>query len=441
MPFPSRPVNHLAFKTIDTHQKAYALGFLLADGCVRDARPGQSSARVNLRIKAEDIQACRMLQKIAGGSLRLIEDGYRAHWEVCSNAIASDLAALGVTPRKTLTAALKWDAIPAHLHGAVLAGLIDGDGHLRFRKEDRRAEISLVTASAALRDQLLERFPFFKLGIAPPKPGRRELYTVKVENNRVLLAALINQVYESLPFSILDRKQRVLDLIRGYLADQDAYDDRMGHVAALKQEGLTIKEIASQLGTSRRPVLERLKAAGVNSQVVVFTEEDRQVMRRLHEGGMTVLQVYAALGKGTEQAVRYHLQEMGCLKKRALERQQPRHPDAEEIVSAFRAGKAANQIAAERGMCPRVVCRVLREDGVQLHRGVDQKMSAEKAAWAVQEMARGRTQRSVAAELGVSDTLVRLWIKRLEGASGPGNDGVQVHVSLGTSSDLMPACG
>ncbi len=408
MRFPALPVNHFAFREIDTPQKAYALGFLLADGSVR-VPTKRSRSRITLRIKAQDIQACRMVQEIAGGSLRLIEGGYRAEWDVNSDAIAADLTALGVTPRKTFTASLQWDLIPTDLHGVVLAGLIDGDGHLRHSKAKRRSELTIVTASATLRDQLLERFWFFKATEVPPKnPRHSTLYRIEVTTKRERLGAMIQTVYAGLPFPILERKQAVLDQLKDYLAAQDAYDDKMGHVAALKASGLTIKQIASELGTSVRPIRARLEAAAIDSRQFVFSDEDRDEMLRLHDQGLTVLEIHRAVGKGTKQAIRYQLQRMGCMTKRAPSVQPERHQDADAIVTAYRSGMAAHEIASDRKMCPRVVCRVLRQEGVQLVRGSAQKLNQEQVVWADQELSRGRTLRAVALELGVSDTLIRV---------------------------------
>ena len=437
--FPFLPVNHFAFGAIDSAAKAYLLGMILSDGNVRAAQPRLCSARVNIKILATDIQACRMAQEVVGGCLRYMEGGYRVVWEVTSNQVAADLLRLGITPRKTHTASLNWDLIPPALHGAVLAGIIDGDGHLRFNQKDRRAEISLVTASQALRDQLLRRFPFFKLAVTPAKAGRCELYTVKVENNRELLVPLIESVYDRLPFPILQRKQAVLDQIRGYLAEQEAYDKRMGHVAAMKEGGMTIAEIATHMGTSRRPIQERLKAAGVNSKVVVFTDDDRQEIKRLHAGGLSVLQIHAVLGKGTEQAVRFHLQRMGCIPPPQRDSPGKTHADASVIAAAFRNGKTAQQIASERKMCPRVVCRILREAGVSLRRGSARKLEDEQVAWAVGELSRGRTLRSVAQELGVSETLIRIRRKRLavpmEGGLGAGQDERQPEAAVDLNTE------
>jgi len=240
MRFPALPVNHHAFKVIDTHQKAYILGFLLADGCVLDPCPARyQKSRVNLKILAGDIQACRMAQEIAGGNLRLMENGYRVIWEVSSDDIAADLIALGITPRKSLTASIEWDRIPDHLHGAVIAGLIDGDGHLRFREKTRHAEISIASGSVTLRDQLLDRFWFFKSVEEQPTGKRKNvLYRIFVESNRERLRSLVANVYFTLPFSILARKQAVLNEITDYLNAQEVYIKRMAAVPHLKRSGI-----------------------------------------------------------------------------------------------------------------------------------------------------------------------------------------------------------
>jgi len=349
-----------------------------------------------------------MVHRIAGGHLRVIEDGYRAEWDVTSDAIAADLIALGITPRKSMTASLRWDLIPADFHGAALAGLIDGDGHLRFSKKDRRAEISLVTGSAVLRDQLLERFPFFKAVVhhANGSTRKRDLYVVVVETNRSLLTALITTVYDPLPFPILDRKQAVLDAIRGYLAAQVAYDSQMSDVPRLKACGLTIEDIAAKLGIGRGAVGRRLKDEGIDSRQTVFTDDDRQEMQRLHAQGLSVLKIHAVLGKATEQAVRYQMQCLGCLTK--VPRVMPRHKKADEILRLQQQGLPAYQIAEQLGMTAQFVSTILRRDGVVLVGGSPKKLTREMVVWADGELTKGRTLRSVADELGVSGTLVKI---------------------------------
>ena len=408
--FPAMPVVHSAFHVIDTHQKAYLLGFLLADGCVMLPRPGICRSVVNLKILAGDISACRMAQEVAGGNLRMMENGYRVIWECNSDALVADLITLGITPRKTFTAALRWDLVPAHLHGAVLAGLIDGDGNLRFNRSARRAEVSIASGSTPLRDQLLERFPFFKsVDIAVGGKRKSTLHRIGVDNNRERLEALLQTVYAPLPFRVLERKQRVVDALWGYFADIDAYDRKMGNVAAMKAAGSTLAEIAAHMGTSLRPINDRLKAQGIDSRRLVFTEDDHREMQRLHGLGMTVLQIHSAIGKGTEQAVRHHLNRMGCTSK--SKRSLPRHPMTDRILALHRDGLTLAEISGQVGFGVVVVSRVLHQDGIVLVKGSPMKLTSAGIDWAEAELRKGRTLNAVSRDLGVSATLVRLRLK------------------------------
>jgi len=399
--FPALPVNHSAFHVIDTHQKAYLLGFLLADGCVMLPRPGICRSVVNLKILAGDISACHMAQEVAGGNLRLMENGYRVIWECNSDEMVADLITLGITPRKTFTAVLRWDLIPAHLHGAVLAGLIDGDGNLRFSKTARRAEVSIASGSTPLRNQLLERFPFFRsVDIIVGGNRKSTLHRISVDNNRERLQALLQTVYASLPFRVLERKQRVVDALWGYLADLDSYDQKMGNVAAMKASGLTHADIASQLGTSLRPINDRLKAQGIDSRRIIFTEDDHQEMQRLHGQGVTIAQIHREIGKGTEQAVRHHLHRMGCTQKR--EQPKLRHPMTDMILALHCDGQTLYGISKKIGVGVVVVSRVLRQEGIVLVKGSPMKLTLEGIDWAIAELRKGRTLNAVSKDLACS---------------------------------------
>ena len=113
-----------------------------------------------------------------------------------------------------------------------------------------------------------------------------------------------------------------------HLDDQDAYIKQMAAIPHLKRSGMTVEKIAAQFGTSVRPVLARLKAAGI-SKADLYTADDLDHMKRLHDGGSTIPDIHAAIGKGTEQAVRYRLHQMGCTSKKVMS--WTRHPRTLEI--------------------------------------------------------------------------------------------------------------
>ncbi len=96
----------------------------------------------------------------------------------------------------------------------------------------------------------------------------------------------------------------------------------------------------------------------------MYTAEDLEQMKRLHERGKTVLEIHAAIGKGTEQAVRFRLQRLGCITKKP--RRLARHPRTKDILRLHREGATALEIASRLGIDHKVVCRVLRGEGIAL---------------------------------------------------------------------------
>jgi hypothetical protein len=164
-----------------------------------------------------------------------------------------------------------------------------------------------------------------------------------------------------------------------------------------------------------------LKDKGIDSRVVVFSEEDRETMRRLHGEGMSVLQIHATLGKGTEQAVRFHLQRLGLLTKKS--KPLVRHAKADEILRLHREGMPAYKIAKELGIPEGTTAKILTQEGVTLVGGAPQKLFPDQVAWAARELTTGRTLKSVADALGVSGTLVRLRVRQMRRDQNPEPEG------------------
>ena len=176
----------------------------------------------------------------------------------------------------------------------------------------------------------------------------------------------------------------------------------------MKEAGMTIEAIAAKVGTSARPVLARLKAAGM-TKVDMYSADDLDQMKRMHEGGSSIPEIHAAIGKGTEQAVRYRLHTMGCTTKKVMP--WTRHPQTEAILNLHEQGMTGVQIGQQLGITSNMACKVLRMEGITLRGGAAIKLTPELIALAADELSKGRTLKAVADELGVSGTLVRLRVK------------------------------
>ena len=122
--------NHNFFSVIDTHEKAYWLGFWAADGNIYKNRPS-----IQIRLKSEDIghlyKFCDAIglshDKVAiynHGKNRAYQG---AHLHIDSKQMKEDLIKLGVTPNKSLTfEGIK--ELDEQFLDSFLLGYLDGDG-------------------------------------------------------------------------------------------------------------------------------------------------------------------------------------------------------------------------------------------------------------------------------------------------------------------------
>lgn len=125
------------FKTIDTEEKAYWLGFLYADGCVHNKRLSlelQEKDLSHLKLFKDSISSTHPItylkprEKFPGSYSK---PAYR--FRISSPELSKDLASHGMTPNKTFTAT--FPVLPNNLTHHFIRGLLDGDGSVHFNKE------------------------------------------------------------------------------------------------------------------------------------------------------------------------------------------------------------------------------------------------------------------------------------------------------------------
>jgi len=118
--------NEHYFSCIDTEDKAYFLGLLIADGCVY---------KTTVCLSLTDEHPIQEILKYADADLNLLDtrpnhDGGKTQYRVRFNSIqmAQDLLQLGVTPHKSFSVA--YPQIHKDLERHLIRGLWDGDGHV-----------------------------------------------------------------------------------------------------------------------------------------------------------------------------------------------------------------------------------------------------------------------------------------------------------------------
>jgi hypothetical protein len=117
--------NDRYFENIDSHEKAYFLGFIAADGCV----DGSVGGGLRINLQARDMSVLKSFQLALGHPKEPLVDsrGY-ALMVVHSSKLIEDLAQYGIVPRKTYS--LDFPNVPEEFVNSFLLGYFDGDGSI-----------------------------------------------------------------------------------------------------------------------------------------------------------------------------------------------------------------------------------------------------------------------------------------------------------------------
>ena len=135
--------NRAYFSQIDTPEKAYILGFLIADGHVR-----KEGYKVEVSLKASDADLLTAIgRELAcdaplGWMTNHLDGSRMRRLYLCGQQIVNDLRALGVRHDKSVSAT--YPAIPAELEGHLVRGIWDGDGSIAPQ------QMELIGTSAVL---------------------------------------------------------------------------------------------------------------------------------------------------------------------------------------------------------------------------------------------------------------------------------------------------
>lgn len=126
--------NQNIFFKIDTEEKAYWLGFLYADGCVRS---GEQDNQIELSLQEKDYEHLVKFRKFIGNENAIAYREKQKAYRYCfrSKQIKNDLIKLGCTPKKSLTLTFPTkEQVPDNLLRHFVRGYTDGDGCLCIYK-------------------------------------------------------------------------------------------------------------------------------------------------------------------------------------------------------------------------------------------------------------------------------------------------------------------
>lgn len=143
-----QPVNTELFKTIDSEESAYWLGFLYADGSVK-----RDKNEISLVLQEQDLDSVIAFKNFVGNKNSIFEkekmckDGIHKYYgySFSSNEVKQNLCNLGCVPVKT--SILKFPTIqqvPDYFIYDFVRGYIDGDGYIQFDFGQSRYRIIIL---------------------------------------------------------------------------------------------------------------------------------------------------------------------------------------------------------------------------------------------------------------------------------------------------------
>jgi hypothetical protein len=124
--------NRAYFSQIDTPEKAYILGLIIADGHVR-----KDGSKVEISLKESDAALLEAVAREVGCDAPLLpmtnhyDGSLSMRLYLCGKQIVTDLNALGVQHDKSTSAA--YPAVATELERHLVRGIFDGDGHFQKR--------------------------------------------------------------------------------------------------------------------------------------------------------------------------------------------------------------------------------------------------------------------------------------------------------------------
>jgi predicted CopG family antitoxin len=213
-------VNHSYFKIIDSEEKSYWLGFLFADGCVRQTKTG-SQIILKLSIKDEnhlikfktDLESEHTI--FYNRSKTKTKKGIESFSNNClirisSNEIVKNLINQGCTPRKTFI--IDKPRIDEKYYKHFIRGYYDGDGNFFYNEDTKLSVVTIVCASKKLRTfiiDIISKIP--NIG----KIHENDLkYTIKI-TNIVGIVRFLSYIYDDSKVE-LTRKKEYYEKYREY---------------------------------------------------------------------------------------------------------------------------------------------------------------------------------------------------------------------------------
>ena len=151
------------FEKIDTPEKAYWLGFIMADGCVNIRT--ENSKRLYIGLSNKDIQHLEKFKKDIKSDHNILVSDVTTNYNIGSNKsivcsltinsvkLCNDLIKYGVIPKKSGKEYIS-DLIPKEFIRDFIRGFFDGDGSAYYYNGGKNIGFSICSSSLLILEQI-----------------------------------------------------------------------------------------------------------------------------------------------------------------------------------------------------------------------------------------------------------------------------------------------
>lgn len=204
IPFVKRSfyVNDHYFDNIDSEEKAYILGFLVADGCVKEeVRKTKSSWRIAFCNSIDDKETIDLIHSRICPEAKIVtpevkynrrkKPQYILQWT--SEHMANILKSYGIGPRKTYDKQFKLpdNLLSDDLWRHFIRGFFDGDGHVSD------CTFELVFTSEPFMNQVMQWFKNFNYRVYHVDGKTTDYWKVVVPTNETVKSCIYHYLYDN----------------------------------------------------------------------------------------------------------------------------------------------------------------------------------------------------------------------------------------------------
>jgi hypothetical protein len=207
------------FEVIDTEEKAYWLGFIMADGCVYRGAD-KYSYRLQINLMGKDIEHLKRFNKAIGADYKIVVKksissySIRSHEPLATSTIkvnstkmCKDLINIGVMPHKTFRE--KFPFLNDDLYKHYIRGYFDGDGCISLNTSKGIYAFEIIgglQSMVNIREYLPVRVSLYKIDNGKYSQPLYKIVTASKEN----LLKLRSWLYEDASIFLV-RKKKIFD--------------------------------------------------------------------------------------------------------------------------------------------------------------------------------------------------------------------------------------